>query len=142
MNAFADTILVVDDDPDIREILKDRLESMNYRVLVAADGPEGLEVIEKQGPRLAFIDIEMPGMNGQETLKAIRRDPRFADIAIVMMTGVTDDQQKIEAMANGANSYTNKPTDALTFMHTVMQSTNYWLRIHQFPSTAAQSNVA
>ena len=58
------------------------------------------------------------------------------------MTGVTDDEQKRLAMATGANSYTNKPTDAATFMQTVAQSTNYWLRIHQFPSTVAQSGAA
>jgi len=84
----------------------------------------------------------MPGLNGQETLKVIRKDPRFSDICIVMMTGVTDDNQKRLAMSNGANSYTNKPTDAMTFIATVIQSTNYWLRIHQFPRVETTPAVA
>ena len=145
------TILLVDDDEDCRQLIRDAIEQgkLDNPVYEVASGEEALAFLHRQGvyadaprPGLIYLDIEMPGMDGQETLKAIRRDPRFADIAVVMMTGVTDDAQKILAMASGANSYTNKPTDALTFMHTVLQSTNYWLRIHQFPSTAAQTSVA
>jgi len=145
------TILLVDDDEDCRQLIRDAIEQgkLDNPVFEVSSGEEALAFLNRQGqyvnaprPGLVYLDIEMPGMNGQETLKAIRQDPPFSDIAVVMMTGVTDDQQKVLAMANGANSYTNKPTDALTFMHTVLQSTNYWLRIHQFPSTAVQSNVA
>ena len=145
------TILLVDDDEDCRQLIRDAIEQgkLDNPVYEVASGEEALAFLHRQGsyadaprPGLIYLDIEMPGMNGQETLQAIRRDPRFADIAVVMMTGVTDDAQKVLAMANGANSYTNKPTDALTFMHTVLQSTNYWLRIHQFPSLAARRSVA
>jgi CheY-like chemotaxis protein len=145
------TILLVDDDPDCRLLIRDAIEQgkLDNPVHEVSSGEEALAFLNRQGayanaprPGLIYLDIEMPGMDGQETLKAIRRDPRFADIAVVMMTGVTDDQQKREAMASGANSYTNKPTDALTFIHTVVQSTNYWLRIHQFPSSAVEASVA
>ena len=145
------TILLVDDDEDCRQLIRDAIEQgkLDNPVYEVSSGEEALAFLNRTGawadaprPGLIYLDIEMPGMDGQETLKAIRRDPRFADIAVVMMTGVTDDAQKILAMANGANSYTNKPTDALTFMQTVMQSTDYWLRIHQFPHMAAQTRVA
>jgi CheY-like chemotaxis protein len=145
------TILLVDDDEDCRQLIRDAIEQgkIDSPVYEVSSGEEAIAFLHRQGPYadaprpgLIYLDIEMPGMNGQETLKAIRADPRFADVAVVMMTGVTDDRQKILAMANGANSYTNKPTDALSFMQTVMQSTNYWLRIHQFPSTAVHANVA
>jgi CheY-like chemotaxis protein len=145
------TILVVDDDEDCRQLIRDAIEQgkLDNPVYEVSSGEEALEFLHRRGawadaprPGLIYLDIEMPGMDGQETLQAIRRDPRFADIAVVMMTGVTDDAQKILAMANGANSYTNKPTDALTFMQTVMRSTDYWLRIHQFPRAAAQASVA
>jgi CheY-like chemotaxis protein len=145
------TILLVDDDDDCRQLIRDAIEQgkLDNPVYEVSSGEEAIAFLHRRGPYagaprpgLIYLDIEMPGMNGQETLKAIRADPRFADVAVVMMTGVTDDRQKILAMANGANSYTNKPTDALTFMHPVLQSTNYWLRIHQFPSTAVQANVA
>ena len=145
------TILLVDDDQDCRQLIRDAIEQgkLDNPVYEVASGEEALMFLRREGvyanaprPGLVYLDIEMPGMGGQETLSAIRKDPRFADIAVVMMTGVTDDEQKRLAMANGANSYTNKPTDAMTFVYTVVQSTNYWLRIHQFPSTHEQTNVA
>jgi CheY-like chemotaxis protein len=144
-------ILLVDDDADCRQLIRDAIEQgkLDNPVYEVSCGEEALAFLNRQGayvdaprPGLIYLDIEMPGMNGQETLKAIRQDPRFSDIAVVMMTGVTDDEQKRLAMASGANSYTNKPTDAATFIQTVLQSTNYWLRIHQFPSTAAESGAA
>ena len=63
---------MVDDDPDIREVVKDRLESLGYRVLAAANGKEGLELLERQSPQLVLLDIEMPDMNGLDVLKQIR----------------------------------------------------------------------
>jgi CheY-like chemotaxis protein len=148
------TILLVDDDEDCRQLIRDAIDQgkLDNPVYEVSSGEEALAYLRREGPYagaprpgLVYLDIEMPGMGGQETLRAIREDPGFADIAVVMMTGVTDDEQKRLAMANGANSYTNKPTDALKFMHTVLQSTNYWLRIHQFPTTAgavAQTGAA
>jgi CheY-like chemotaxis protein len=145
------TILLVDDDEDCRQLIRDAIEQgkLDNPVYEVSSGEEALAFLRRQGryadaprPGLVYLDIEMPGMNGQETLRAIRQDPRFSDIAVVMMTGVTDDDQKRLAMSNGANSYTNKPTDAMTFMQTVLLSTNYWLRIHQFPANEAGARVA
>jgi chemotaxis family two-component system response regulator Rcp1 len=145
------TILLVDDDEDCRQLIRDAIDQgkLDNPVFEVSSGEEALAFLKREGryidaprPGLVYLDIEMPGMGGQETLKAIRQDPRFADVAVVMMTGVTEDTQKRLAMSNGANSYTNKPTDAMTFMQTVVQSTSYWLRIHQFPSPQEQHNVA
>jgi len=86
-----------------------------------------------QRPGLIFLDIEMPGLDGQATLKRIRSDPKFRDVPVVMMTGVSDERQMQEAAANGANSYTIKPANAEQFLRTVLASTNYWLTIHQYP---------
>jgi CheY-like chemotaxis protein len=145
------TILLVDDDEDCRQLIRDAIEQgrLDNPVFDVCSGEQALAFLRRQGvyadaprPGLIYLDIEMPGMNGQQTLKEIRADARFSDIAVVMMTGVTDDAQKLLAMANGANSYTNKPTDAATFIQTVVQSTNYWLRIHQFPKAQASGAVA
>lgn len=145
------TILLVDDDPDCRQLIRDAMEAarIDNPVFEVASGEEALAFLKQQGrfagaarPGLIFLDIEMPGLDGQQTLEAIRSDPRHSDIAVVMMTGVTDDEQKRRAMRHGANSYTNKPTDAAAFIQTVMQSANYWLRIHQFPLDARQCNAA
>jgi CheY-like chemotaxis protein len=145
------TILLIDDDEDCRQLIRDAIEQgrLDNPVYDVCSGEQALAFLRREGvyaaaprPGLIYLDIEMPGMNGQQTLKAIRSDPRFSDIAVVMMTGVTDDDQKRLAMASGANSYTNKPTDAITFMQTVVQSTNYWLRIHQFPAPETAREVA
>ncbi len=145
------TILLVDDDQDCRQLIRDAMETarIDNPVFEVSSGEEALKFLRQQGqfigaarPGLIFLDIEMPGMDGQQTLQAIRSDPRNSDIAVVMMTGVTDDEQKRIAMRHGANSYTNKPTDASAFIQTVMQSASYWLRIHQFPLGAQQCDAA
>ena len=107
MKAFNENILVVDDDPDIREVLKDRLESLGYRVLTAASGAEGLELLEKQNPQIILLDIEMPAMSGLETLKEIRK--RQLDITVVMITAYGTIERAVVAMKEGAYDFIPKP---------------------------------
>jgi two-component system response regulator len=136
------TILLVDDDPDCRMLIRDAIAEckVSNKVFEVSNGAEAIDFLYGRGkhagamrPGLIFLDIEMPGMNGQETLKKIRSDPQFRDIPIVMMTGVADEQQMQQAAEHGANSYTIKPANAEQFLRTVLASTNYWLTIHQYP---------
>ena len=136
------TILLVDDDADCRLLIRDAIDEcrVSNQVFEVPDGAEALDFLYARGkhagvvrPGLIFLDIEMPGINGQETLKRIRSDPQFRDVPVVMMTGVADERQMEEAAANGANSYTVKPANAEQFLRTVLASTNYWLTIHQYP---------
>ena len=69
MNLSAETILVADDDPYIQEALQDRLETLGYRVSLAADGQQALQILEHKDPQLILLDIEMPGMKGLERPK-------------------------------------------------------------------------
>jgi len=107
MNPLSGTILVVDDDPDIREVLRDRLESLGYQVLSASNGREGLELLEKQSPQLLLLDIEMPDMNGLEVLKEIRR--RENDVTVVMITAYGTIERAVQAMKQGAYDFISKP---------------------------------
>ena len=141
-NSEAITILLVDDDADCRMLIRDAIEAckVSNQVFEVRNGAEALDFLYARGkhagmmrPGLIFLDIEMPGMDGQTTLKQIRADARFREIPIVMMTGVADEAQMAEAAANGANSYTIKPANAEQFLRTVLASTNYWLTIHQYP---------
>jgi DNA-binding NtrC family response regulator len=109
MKSFEETILVVDDDPDIREVIKDRLESLGYRVLAAPGGKEGLDLLEKQSPQIALLDIEMPGMSGLEVLKEIRA--RGMDVTVVMITAYGTVERAVEAMKEGAYDFIPKPFD-------------------------------
>ncbi len=110
MPSFSGTILVVDDDPDTREILKDRLESLGCRVLEASDGKQGLEAVEQQNPQIVFLDIEMPGMNGLEVLREIRRKEK--DLTVVMITAYGTIERAVQAMKEGAYDFIPKPFEA------------------------------
>lgn len=107
MNSFVGTVLVVDDDPDIREVLKDRLESQNCRVLEAANGRESLEILEKQNPQIMLLDIEMPDMNGLQVLKEVRK--RGYDVTVVMITAYGTIERAVQAMKQGAYDFISKP---------------------------------
>src|ERR671922_3007963 len=100
MNSFRGDILVVDDDPDIQEVLQDRLESLGYEVLAASNGKEGLELLEKHSPHMVLLDIEMPQMNGLEVLREIHR--RGIDVTVVMITAYGSIDRAVEAMKEGA----------------------------------------
>ncbi|MGZ8445482.1 MAG: sigma-54-dependent transcriptional regulator, partial [Candidatus Binatia bacterium] len=102
-----ETILVVDDDPYIQEALKDRLESLGYRVMQATDGNQALERIGQQTPQMAFLDIEMPGMKGMEVLKELRRQEK--DFPVIMITAYGTIDIAVEAMKEGAADFVAKP---------------------------------
>ncbi len=136
------TILLVDDDPDCRLLIRDAIAEckVSNDVHEVSNGQEALDFLNRRGkfanaprPGLVYLDIEMPAMDGQATLKAIKASPATRDIPVVMMTGVCDEQQMKTAAVNGANSYTIKPANAEQFLRTVLASTNYWLTIHQSP---------
>jgi CheY-like chemotaxis protein len=137
------TILLVDDDPDCRLLIRDAIAEckVSNSVFEAANGVEALEFLKRRGkyanaprPGLIYLDLEMPGMDGQATLKAIKADPELREIPVVMMTGVCDEKEMAIAAANGANSYTVKPANVEQFLRTVLASTSYWLTIHQYPN--------
>src|SRR5438094_561963 len=91
-------ILLIDDDPDCRALIRDSIAQckVTNRVYETSNGQEAIDFLHRRGPfanaprpGLIYLDIEMPGMDGQETLRRIKADPLFRDIPVVMMTGVT-----------------------------------------------------
>ena len=136
------TILLVDDDSDCRMLIRDAIDEckVSNDIHEVTNGLEALEFLARRGkfakaprPGLIYLDIEMPGLDGLETLKRIRHDSNYRDIPVVMMTGICGEEQMKRAAALGANSYTLKPANAEQFLRTVLASTNYWLTIHQYP---------
>ncbi|HFC98313.1 MAG TPA: response regulator [Thermosulfurimonas dismutans] len=104
--------LVVDDSKSIRQIERKYLEEMGFTVVEAENGEEALEKLrENPDVRLIILDWHMPVMNGYEFLKAVRANPEWNQIKIMMVT--TENQQKsvIDALMAGANEYLMKPFD-------------------------------
>jgi len=107
MELTGETILVVDDDPYIQKALEDRLASLGYGVLVAADGVQALEVFERHSPQLVLLDIELPGMKGLDVLKEIHR--RDAGVPVIMITAYGSIDLAVQAMKDGAFDFIPKP---------------------------------
>jgi DNA-binding response OmpR family regulator len=100
------TILVVDDAPNIVELLRLYLEGAGYATVVATDGPSAVELHRKHRPDLVILDVMLPGMDGFEVCRAIRRE---ADTPVLMLTARTDDVDAIVGLELGADDYVTKP---------------------------------
>ena len=100
------TILVVDDDPQIRDVLGVALERAGFRTVMARDGVEGLQSARTESPSLAVLDIGLPEMDGLELCKAIRRD---SDLPILFLTARDDEVDRILGLELGGDDYVTKP---------------------------------
>jgi chemotaxis family two-component system sensor histidine kinase/response regulator PixL len=104
------TILVVDDDPNMRELLALHLQNAGYEVRTAEDGiVAGYEVLSKK-PDLIICDIQMPHLGGFEFVGALRGDPDVRDVPVIFLTTATDVEHRCKAL--GAAGYLHKPTRA------------------------------
>jgi len=103
------SILIVDDEEDIRELLKYNLQKEGYQVYVASNGEEGLELMKQSKPDLILLDVMMPGMDGIETCEAIRSTPGFQKTLICFLTARNEDYSQIAGLDAGADDYVAKP---------------------------------
>lgn len=100
-------ILVVDDDPAIRRLLKDKLENAGYEVWSAGSGDQALDVIARRGmPHLAIVDINMPGMNGLRFCEAVQQ---FSDLPVIMLSAVDEEETIVGSISRYAEDYVVKP---------------------------------
>ena len=119
-------ILVVDDDQEIREMLKDLFETEGYSVATASSSLEGIKMIETDACRFSVVvsDIMMPGINGVEFLKQIKKITKC--IEVVMMTGYSTMELAMECLEQGAFSYLEKPLDRIdTILERVKMAVEY-----------------
>jgi DNA-binding response OmpR family regulator len=99
-------VLVVDDDADIRGLLRQLLERAGYVVVEAADGREGLRALYASSPDLVLLDVSMPELDGWQTLERIRD---LSDVPVVMLTARTAELEKVRGLKAGADDYIAKP---------------------------------
>jgi len=104
-------ILVVDDEPNIVQTLKDRLEMNEYTVFTACNGQEGLNVAKQEMPDLILLDVIMPIMDGHETIEQLRREEWGRQISVIMLTARSQAQDIARAKACDIEDYIIKPFD-------------------------------
>lgn len=99
-------ICVVDDEPGVLRLLRVNLEGKGYEVITAQNGQQALEAITTRPPDLMVVDLRMPGMDGLELTRQVRsRSP----VPIIVLSGINDEQAKVEALEQGADDYVTKP---------------------------------
>lgn len=107
MSVPAATILVVDDEPPIRRLLRTSLSSQGFGVVEAADGREAAEQIRRSGPDLVILDLGLPDMSGLDLIRTIRAGG--SSLPILVLSSRSDERGKVEALDLGADDYVTKP---------------------------------
>ena len=102
-------ILVVDDEDNILELIKYNLENNGYRVITATNGDEALKMARLEGPHLILLDLMLPGLDGYDLCKEIRRDVNLSHTPIIMITAKSEELDKILGLELGADDYITKP---------------------------------
>jgi DNA-binding response OmpR family regulator len=106
------TVLVVDDEFDIRELLVDTLTDAGYNVIEAVNGNAALERIAADHPDIVLLDIWMPGMDGLEVLAQLRLSPDTAALPVILLTAMPADAGESAGLNLGVTHYVNKPWDS------------------------------
>jgi two-component system cell cycle response regulator DivK len=102
-------ILVVEDQEDNRQIIRDMLAATDYEVMEAESGEQALEAVAKQRPDLILMDIQLPGMDGYEATRRIKADPALRSISIIAVTSYALSGEEQKARAAGCDEYVPKP---------------------------------
>lgn len=102
-------ILLVDDEPDILEILSYNLSNEGYQIFTAENGKEGLELAAQHLPHLIILDVMMPVMDGIETCERLRMNKRFENTVILFLSATGADYTQVAAFESGADDYVTKP---------------------------------
>jgi len=100
------TVLVIDDEPKIADLCRDYLRAAGYGVLTAGDGPDGLALARREHPDLVVLDLMLPGMDGLDVCRALRRD---GSVPIIMLTARVDESDRLVGLELGADDYLTKP---------------------------------
>ena len=102
-------ILVVEDQPDNRQIIRDMLAPTDYEITEAENGEQALAAIARQRPDLILMDIQLPIMDGHEAMRRIRTDPALSSVPIVAVTAYAPSAEEQKARAAGCNDFVPKP---------------------------------
>ena len=104
-----DTVLLVEDEADVVDLLRYHLRKAGFKVLIANSGSEGLEAVRQNRPDVVVLDIMMPGMTGLEVCRAMKADSALASIPVLMLTAKSDVKDRVKGLETGAEDYVTKP---------------------------------
>lgn len=119
MNKRDIKILLVDDEPDILEIISYNLSAEGYQVITAENGLEAVKKAKKELPQLVILDVMMPEMDGIEACELIRKDPNLKDVVITFLTARGEDYSQLAGFDAGADDYITKPIKPKVLMSKV-----------------------
>ncbi|MEO5331458.1 MAG: response regulator [Magnetococcus sp. YQC-5] len=121
-------VAIIDDEVHIRSLLEQTLEELEedfeFEIMTAPNGGEGLALVQRERPRLVFLDVMMPIMNGYDVCTAIRADSTLNDTQVVMLTAKGQESDRQRGMEVGVNHFVTKPFDPDEILHiatTVLQ---------------------
>ncbi|MGI9591192.1 MAG: response regulator [Myxococcota bacterium] len=106
---MADRILVIDDEPDLLELVRVNLDQAGYQVDTALSGRAGLEQLRRTRPDLLVLDLMLPDVPGTDLCRQLRQDPEFAALPIIMLTAKADEVDRVVGFELGADDYVTKP---------------------------------
>ncbi|WP_020062860.1 response regulator transcription factor [Bacillus sp. 123MFChir2] len=121
-----ETILVVDDEKEIRDLIAIYLKNEGYEVLQAGDGAEGLEILQKQQVHLVVLDIMMPKLDGIHMCMKVRE---IAEMPIIMLSAKTQDMDKILGLTTGADDYITKPFNPLELIARIKSQLRRYMKM-------------
>jgi PleD family two-component response regulator len=113
---MTESVLVVDDDPDVARFVEVNLRSAGYAVTVASNGEDGLAKAVELRPDLVLLDVMMPKLDGFEVAQRLRRDPRTSSSSIIMLTAKALSSDKVLGLSSGADDYIIKPFDPVELL--------------------------
>ena len=105
------TILIADDDPEMRELLAIRLRTLKCKLIEATDGDEAWNAAKKNVPDLVILDVMMPGLSGWEVCRKIREDASLNHTGVIMLTGIGERLNEMTSPLYGADEHVDKPFD-------------------------------
>lgn len=122
------TILLVDDEPTIRYLLRASLEGRGYRLIEADDGPSALQSAQSELPDLILLDIALPGLSGLEVCHLLKDDPATATTPVFLLTGYADRAKREAAQQAGAQGFIAKPFSPAALVARIEEALSIALR--------------
>ncbi len=112
-------ILIVDDEPQILQVLQNALLKQGFEVIVSTDGLEGLNLARTRSPALVILDLHLPKMDGHAICKMLKSDQRYKQTPVLMLTASVEAEDREWASKSGADAYANKPFDLQQILTTI-----------------------